>query len=147
MAELTIRRLLPAEYPLARALILAGLEEHWGRLDPALNPDLDDIAGYYRDAVFLGAFAGGELVGAGALLPEQEDAGRIVRMSVAREYRRQGVGQRILMSLLDEARQAGYRRIVLETTATWEGARRLYSRNGFRLVDVREGDAHYELAF
>jgi GNAT superfamily N-acetyltransferase len=145
MSELIIRRLQPAEYGAARALILASLMEHWGGLDPTLNPDLDDMAGYYRSSVFLGAFRESVLLGVGALIPEGTDAGRIVRMSVAQENRRQGVGQRILLGLLEEARKAGYRRVVLETTATWAGARRLYSRNGFRLLEVRDGDAHYEI--
>ncbi len=146
MEELQIRRLLPDEYPLAREIVLAGLQEHWGRLDPALNPDLDDMPRHYQLTVFLGAFHDGTLLGVGALTPEGADTGRIERMSVVAGQRRKGVGQQLLHALLHEARQAGYRRVVLETTATWEDARRLYTRNGFQLVAIRDGDAHYELA-
>ena len=30
-----------------RSLILDGLQEHWGSVDPTLNPDLDDLAATY----------------------------------------------------------------------------------------------------
>jgi hypothetical protein len=36
-----------------KSLILAGLVEHWGRLDPSKNPDLEDIQSSYAGAVFL----------------------------------------------------------------------------------------------
>lgn len=140
-----IRPIGPGEQEPARALVLAGLEEHWGTLDLNRNPDLADIADCYKDGVFLVAIIDGELIGTGALLPEGPQTGRIVRMSVARSRRRQGIGQRILAALLDEARQAGHSLVVLETTADWKEAVSFYHRNGFRSVDVRDGDIHFAM--
>ena len=48
----------------AQRLILAGLVEHWGTLDPTKNPDLDDIQRSYvsRGHTFLVACQGQQLV-------------------------------------------------------------------------------------
>lgn len=140
---LVIRPVTAADAAAARALVLAGLAEHWGTLDPALNRDLDDILGSYAAGLFLVAYAGGELVGTGALLPEGPGAARIVRMSVAAGWRRQGVGQQLLQALLAWASPAGYTRIVLETTATWADAVNFYLGNGFRPVAVQDGDMQF----
>ena len=143
--RLCIRPFRPADQVPVRRLILAGLAERWGRLDPAKNQDLQDVAGSYAAGVFLVALLGDEVVGTGALVPEAAGVGRIVRMSVARRLRRQGVGRQLLQALLVEARARGYRRLVLETTATWEDAVAFYRRQGFRPVGERSGDLHLEL--
>ncbi|GIV84352.1 MAG: hypothetical protein KatS3mg052_1359 [Candidatus Roseilinea sp.] len=145
MSELIIARFTPADQPAARTLILAGLQERWGVLDPSLNPDLDDIAVSYAEGVFVVARLAGQLVGTGALLPEGERIGRIVRMSVARRHRRCGIGARILQALLDEARARGCRTIVLETTETWEDAIAFYLKHDFRIVARRDGEVHFAL--
>jgi GNAT superfamily N-acetyltransferase len=129
----------------ANSLILAGLVEHWGWLDPTMNPDLDDIASTYADGVFLVALQGGQVVGTGALVPEAEGVGRIVRMSVHTHLRRQGVGARILQHLCEFARQAGYQQLVLETTSTWEDAVAFYEKHGFRAIGSWDGDTHFVL--
>lgn len=144
-AAVTVRDLRPEDHAAARALILAGLAEHWGQLDPTCNPDLDDIAGYYADAVFLGAWADAALVGTGALTPETGGVGRIARMSVAADWRRRGIGGRILAVLCARARARDYRKLVLETTATWAEAIAFYQQHGFRPVAHRDGDLHFEM--
>jgi GNAT superfamily N-acetyltransferase len=144
MAEaLVIRPFAPADQEAARSLVLRGLAERWGWLDESKNADLDNIAATYADGVFLVARLGEELVGTGALLAEGREIGRVVRMSVARKQRRQGVGRRLLQALLAAARARGYRRVVLETTATWQDAVAFYSEQGFRPVAVRNGEMHF----
>ncbi len=54
-----------------RSLILAGLAEHGGEIDPTLNPDLNDIRDSYNDATFLVAWLDGRIIGSGALIPGQ----------------------------------------------------------------------------
>ena len=46
-AGLRIRRFRPADQDAVKALVVAGLGEHWGGVDATLNPDLDDIASHY----------------------------------------------------------------------------------------------------
>ncbi len=104
--SLTIRPVQPVEQQAARALILDGLAERWGNLDPGKNPDLDDILTHYSRGVFLVAYLGDELV--------------------------------------RKARAAGYKRVVLETTATWTDTVAFYRQRGFRSLGMRDGDHHFE---
>lgn len=126
-------------------LILAGLAERWGVLDPTRNGDLKDIASTYRDADVLVALLGGRVVGAGACVPRSAGVGEIVRMSVAGDLRRHGIGRALLHALCVRAQAAGLTRIVLETTATWDDAIRFYQRYGFQLTHVHDGDVYFAL--
>ncbi len=144
-AELTIRPFRPEDQAAVKDLILAGMLEHWGMLDPHKNPDLDDIATSYAGAVFLVAWLEPRVVGSGALLPRPGATGEIVRMSVAADLRRQGLGRRILERLREQAAALGYRRLVLETTSTWQAAIDFYLGFGFRITHEQDGETHFAL--
>jgi len=141
---LIIRPFQPADQPAARSLVLAGLAEHWGTLDPTLNPDLEDIAASFADGVFLTAWLDGRLVGTGGLLPAGEGCMQVVRMSVAAALRRKGIARRILAALLEAARQSGCRRVILETTETWAEVIAFYLSCGFRITHHQDGDVYFE---
>ncbi|MBN1250472.1 MAG: GNAT family N-acetyltransferase, partial [Anaerolineae bacterium] len=144
-----IRAFQPHDQAAAKDLILAGLEEHWGTLDPTRNPDLNDVAATYAGASFLLAVMRDDsverIVGTGALKPHNATTGEIVRMSVAREARRRGIGRRILDALLDEARVRGMTRVILETTETWAGAIAFYLAAGFEITHYQDGDVYFSL--
>jgi GNAT superfamily N-acetyltransferase len=142
---LDIRPFSAKDQDAARQLILAGLEEHWGVLDPTKNPDLDDITASYAHGLFLAGWLDGELCATGALIPEGEGTGRIVRMSVARQRRRQGIGRQMLARLVEAARLAGYRRVVLETTAAWQDAVGFYQGLGFESLGEWNEDRHFAM--
>lgn len=127
----------------ARALILAGLEEHWGTLDPALNPDLNDIMRSYACGTFLVARIDGVVVGTGALMPAGDGVARVMRMSVAKPRRRRGIATRVLDALIVEAEARGCHTVVLETTETWSDAIAFYLHSGFTLTHHADGDAHF----
>jgi putative acetyltransferase len=143
--EITLHPFQPADQAAVKALVLAGLVEHWGVLDTSKNPDLEDIATSYARAIFLVARSQGQIIGTGALVPRQDSTTEVVRMSVAAEWRRQGIGRMILQALVDHARQAGYRRIILETTETWQEVIAFYLRFGFRITHYQDGDVYFEL--
>ncbi len=142
---LRIRPFQSTDQVAVKHLILTGLEEHWGFLDETRNPDLDDIASVYRNDTFLVAEMGGQIVGTGALIREDEEVARIVRMSVDKNLRRRGIGRKILLTLCDVARQQGFRQISLETTETWEDAINFYLQNGFQVIETRDGDIYFLL--
>ena len=145
--SLLIRPFVAADQPATRRLILVGLGEHFGFIDETCNPDLDDIATDYLASgqTFLVAEMSGTLVGTGALIREDEQTGRIVRMSVARHLRRQGIAQAIMARLIDIARQRGFTRLVLETTIGWDDAIGFYQRCGFREYARGDGETHLAL--
>ncbi len=141
-----IRPFQPRDQSATKQLILAGLVEHWGQLDTTLNPDLDNIASSYLGETFLVAIQNGMVIGCGALIEEagQKGYGRIVRMSVNKPNRQQGVGQLILQHLETAAQQRQLKKIVLETTQTWNKAIRFYTANGYQIIGQRHGDLHFE---
>jgi ribosomal protein S18 acetylase RimI-like enzyme len=139
LAGLTIEPFTTADQDAARALILAGMADHWGEVDASLNPDLDDIGATYADAVFLVAKIEGRAVATGAVLTRSPDEAEIVRMAVAADLRRRGIGQQMLTRLCAQARARGMRRVVLETTARWEEVVAFYRANGFRVTHQEDG--------
>jgi putative acetyltransferase len=148
---LEIARFVPADHAAVRQLILDGLEEHWGSLEPGLNPDLDDIAASYGHGEILVARVDDAIVGVGMVVPVGPDAseGEVKRMSVAREHRRTGIASAVLRGLVDVARSQGWRALILETTATWTGAIQFYEHFGFTLTHHEDGaygrDAYFRL--
>lgn len=151
-----IRPFRPADQTAAKALIQAGLAEHFGYLDPTCNPDLDDIAAAYPapGGAFFVVEAVGEIIGTGALQaetavdpasPARPPCGRIVRVSVAPAYRRQGVGRAVTDHLIAAARRRRYRWLLVETNDDWRGAIRLYREAGFQSYAHRNGEIHMAL--
>jgi GNAT superfamily N-acetyltransferase len=145
MNGISIRPFQPEDQAETMALILEGLREHWGSIDPDRNPDLLDIGSAYAGAFFILARTGSRIVATGALVLRGEGAAEIVRMSVARDVRRQGIGSAILRRLLEEAKALGCRKIILETTSTWNDAIAFYRRHGFRSTHVRGADTYFAL--
>lgn len=132
-----------------RALIMEGLAEHWGFVDPDLNPDLDDIATTYAVGMVLVAWVGEEIVGIGILIQREDNVQEVVRMSVAAAHRRRGVATRLLAKLVEAAERLGAGRVVLETTASWREAVAFYTAFGFQHSHDADGafgtDAYFFL--
>jgi putative acetyltransferase len=141
----SIQSFQPKDQKEAKNLVLAGLVEHWGFLDPTLNPDLNDIAATYADGIFLVAWQEGKIVGTGALLPRSHDTAEIMRMSVTSTLRRSGLGSAILQRLCDYAQTKGYHKLELETTCTWQEVIAFYLKFGFQITHHQDGDTYFEL--
>lgn len=139
-----IRPFRPADQAAARRLILQGLGEHFGVVDETLNPDIDDIATSYiqQGHLFLIALAGDEIVGTGALIFEDGPAGQLVRVSVARDCRRLGLGRALVARLIAAGRDRGLTRLWMETNDDWAAAIGLYRSCGFTEYDHRDGNIY-----
>ncbi|HZQ09814.1 MAG TPA: GNAT family N-acetyltransferase [Anaerolineae bacterium] len=144
--EIRIAPFEPRDQLEVKQLILAGLAEHFGFLDPTKNSDLEDIATSYAHATFLVAHSQTErcIVGCGALVPRSPQHGEIVRMSVRNTRRGQGIGTMLLNALIDAAHAQGMSRIILETTETWDDAIAFYTRNQFRITHFSNGEVYFE---
>jgi ribosomal protein S18 acetylase RimI-like enzyme len=139
-----IREFRAEDQATVRALVLAGLGDHFGVIDQTKNPDLDDIVGTYvgHGHLVVVAESDGEIVGAGTLVEETFQIGRLVRMSVARARRGQGIGRKLVEYLLEAARARGYEWVLVETTDDWHDAIGLYRACGFEIEGYRDGDVH-----
>jgi len=139
----------PDEQEAVRSLILEGLREHWGTIDPALNRDLDDLTTADSDRLVLVATDGPQLVGTGTVVRRDERCAEVVRMSIDAAHRRAGIGRLLIDELVATARRWGCERAVLETTASWTDVVQFYERSGFSLTHFTDGqfgrDAWFEL--
>jgi len=142
---ITIRPFQPADQQEVRALVLAGLEEHWGILDPYKNPDLENISTSYAEEIFLVALLDRRIIATAALVFRSVGSAEIVRMSVAAGMRRLGIGSLMLDSLCEHARRRGIHRLVLETTETWQEVIAFYQRFGFVITHRKDGDVYFAL--
>ncbi len=131
----------------SRHLSSPGLADHWGELDPTLNPDLNNLAGWYAplDGYTIVLEVDGEIAGTGTMHRQDDLTGVLVRMSVSKDHRGQGIGKRLVRALVEEGVRRGYSAIVCETTDTWTDAISLYTSVGFAIVDHRDGDYFFRL--
>ena len=74
-------------------------------------------------------------------LKQFESTCELKRMYVLNEFRRLGLGQKLLDIAIDFARSVGYSRIVLDSSKTLRAARALYLKNGF--VDIPKYNDNY----
>lgn len=136
-----VRDVRVGEASAVRSLVLAGLAEHWGAVDPSLNPDLDDLAAAHPGSrTVVAVDAAGTIVGTGTVVPRGPDTAEVVRMSVATSWRGTGVGRQVLDALIERALAWGVQRLVLETTADWSDTVAFYERCGFRITHHTDGE-------
>jgi putative acetyltransferase len=85
------------------------------------------------EITFWTAWENGDLLGCGALKELDAQHGEIKSMRTAARHRRRGVAKAVLMHILEEARQRGYKRLSLETGSNeaFAPARNLYAAMGF----------------
>jgi Acetyltransferase (GNAT) family. len=141
-----LRDFQPADQPALRRLIFAGLQERWGQaFDAALNPDLDDFVGNYLDggAEIILSEASFEIIATGMLVPEEGNAGRIIRMSVAATYRRQGSARRVVEELIRRARRRKMSEVRVLTDTPRASAVELYRACAFTEIGSDGTDTHF----
>ncbi|HIQ97747.1 MAG TPA: ribosomal protein S18-alanine N-acetyltransferase [Candidatus Limivivens merdigallinarum] len=66
------------------------------------------------------------------------DEGEITNVAVAEGFRRQGIGERLLSSLLQAGRKEGVDSFTLEVRESNSSARRLYRKLGFQEEGIRK---------
>lgn len=113
------------------------LEEHLGhmaQLSPRESVHALDVEALRQPAItFWTAWAGGELLGCGALKELSPLHAEVKSMRTSSAHRRKGVARALLNHLLAEARRRAYTQLSLETGSMpgFEPARTLYASFGF----------------
>jgi ribosomal protein S18 acetylase RimI-like enzyme len=143
----SIRPFDPSDQAAVKALVLAGLADHWGTLDLTLNPDLNDIAGHYgaQNGHTIVAVLDDTIVGTGTIREVDPNTAELVRMSVSSAHRGQGLGKGLVRALAEISKERGYISLVCETTDTWDDAIGLYLACGFKITDQYGGDYYFHL--
>lgn len=132
----------PARFPADLAAVQAIFRdyEHAARV-PACFADFERelaiLPGAYappKGALLIARDRAGGVVGCIAMRPVDPDSAEIKRLFVKPGEHGVGLGRRLALAALAAARQAGYRRVVLETHASMAAAQRLYRALGFTEV-------------
>ncbi len=98
------------------------------------DQELAELPGAYAppSGALLVARDGDKAAGCVALRCVDPGTGEMKRMYVREAFRGTGLGRRLALAILEEARQRGYRRIVLDTLPKLTAAIALYRDLGFR---------------
>ncbi len=118
------RRCLDSYFRELQARFENGFDRSLGRDIP--DAEMTPPAGY-----FLLARSDGKPVGCAALVRLDAQAAEIKRMWTAPSARGRGVARRMLCELERLAREAGYRKLFLDTNRALSEAQALYRRQGF----------------
>lgn len=97
----------------------------------ALMDSLATLHARPKGMILLARDEGGAAVGCGMTHALDPQTSEIKRVFVTDAARGTGVAERICTSLVDQARQDGFARIVLDTSKSLHAAQRLYTRLGF----------------
>ncbi len=117
------------------ALNRVWLDEH-GLYEEADEKQLADPVGQILrpgGAIFV-AVSEGVVVGTAAVVPHAPGEVEIVKLTVAASARGQGLGRRLAMRCLEQAKTMGARKMVLVSSSRLGAALRLYETLGFRHV-------------
>jgi len=138
MDELIIRPATNQDRERVVRLVSDVLTEHGLKLNlDETDADLANIeASYMHDG---GVFevledADGKLVGTAGLFPLDAETCELRKMYFVPGIRGRGLGRRMLERMLAHAREAGFRRMTLETASVLQTAIRLYQSVGFKPV-------------
>lgn len=90
------------------------------------------------DVTFWTAWMNEQICGCVALKALDTASGEVKSMRTLAPFLRQGVGQRLLNTLVSEAESRGYQRLFLETGTgpAFDAAHAMYRRNGFDWCDA-----------
>ena len=143
-ARVSIRHLQQNDCEVVKRLIRTVWTEHFGSHpdvfvreymnQPDTLADIDLNTYQPPSSVFLVAEQGSALIGSGAICRVSETVCEIMRMYVALDIRRQGVGRRILNELLTLAQRAGYLQVRLTSNKALLASHRLYESFGFTIA-------------
>ena len=113
------------------------LKKHFIELrsvSPAGSTHVLDIDGLKDPSIkFWSLWDGKELVGCGALKLLEKKHGEFKSIRVADKFRKNGMGERIISHLIDQAKQIGIKKLSTETGAGefFAPARKLFKKFGF----------------
>ena len=138
-----IRPILPEDDARLAEIIRQNLEKKHLNIPGTayFDPELAHLSRYYaalpeKRAYFVAECGGEVLGGAGyAECSAFEDCAELQKLYLSDSAKGKGLGRRLMETVEDRARQAGYRRLYLETHSILDAAIRLYERRGYRSID------------
>ena len=138
-----IRPILPEDDARLAEIIRQNLEKKHLNIPGTayFDPELAHLSRFYaalpeKRAYFVAECGGEVLGGAGyAECSAFEDCAELQKLYLSDSAKGKGLGRRLMETVEDRARQAGYRQLYLETHSILDAASRLYERRGYRSID------------
>ena len=138
-----IRPILPEDDARLAEIIRQNLEKKHLNIPGTayFDPELAHLSRFYaalpeKRAYFVAECGGAVLGGAGyAECSAFEDCAELQKLYLSDSAKGKGLGRRLMETVETSARQAGYRRLYLETHSILDAAIRLYERRGYRSID------------
>ncbi|HET6227656.1 MAG TPA: GNAT family N-acetyltransferase [Bacteroidia bacterium] len=141
MNHITIRKIRKEDNPAIENIIKQVLTEH-GVNKPGTayyDSSLQHMFEFYSvpKSIYFIAEENNRIVGGGGIFPTDglpADTCELVKMYLLPEMRGKGVGKSLIQTCLQFAKQAGYKRIYLETMNELSKAVKIYEKTGFELL-------------
>ena len=103
-------------------------------INESQESDLGHIDEYFKNGIFFVAEYKNEIVGSLGAIPETSYELRLKRMSVKKEYRRQGIAKNLLEKIEIWALNNNFNEIILGTSEIQKDAVRFWAASGFKLI-------------
>ena len=135
LSHLTIRPASNNDLAAIVKLVFGVLREFGLEPDPeATDADLQDIEANYlqRGGLFDVIEDNGSLVGSVGVFPIDESTCELRKMYFVPSIRGRGLGNYVLRRAVNQAKELGFTRMVLETSSKLAAANKLYVRFGFQ---------------
>jgi ribosomal protein S18 acetylase RimI-like enzyme len=99
--------------------------------------ELQSLPGKYAspDGALILVFVDGKTAGCVALRNSSKDTCEMKRLYTRDEYRGTGLGNKLIVTVIEEANKLDYRYMRLDTLPSMEKAQRLYESHGFYDID------------
>lgn len=121
--------------------------ESYNLMEPAEEEQLADPQKHFLDCggqIFV-ALHNGQVIGTCAVIPHGVGEVELAKLTVAPEFRGQGIARRLVERCIAYAREQGAHRVMLVSNSQLQAALRLYESLGFRYCPVPEA-RKYEVA-
>jgi putative acetyltransferase len=147
-AEFKIRRIIEDDNEKLASIIRASLEEfgaakHGTVYYDASTDRLHEVFQKKKSAYFV-AEANGEIVGGGGIFPTEglpPNTCELVKMYVSSPERGMGLGKLLLNRCIEEAKNAFYQKMYIETMPELTTAIEMYKKNGFTFIPGSLGNS------
>ncbi|PJI48110.1 MAG: GNAT family N-acetyltransferase [Pseudomonas sp.] len=120
--DLSLVELLPTQAP-------------WSLLLKA-DPSREQIESYLPDSRLLALNEADSVRGVLTLTPREPGVAEITSLAVEDEWQERGLGRRLLLAAIEQAREAGLLRLTIATGNSSLAQLGLYQRVGFRIVGI-----------
>jgi putative acetyltransferase len=144
-ADLTLRKIQPGDNPVISRIIKDSLTEFGCNLPGTAfaDPETDRLFEQYLDpaTIYFVAEVNGRVVGGSGIgkLAGETETCELQKLYLEKEFRGQGIANRLLEACMDFARNTGYRSVYLETKKELNIAVPFYEKRGFVYLDAPKG--------